>query len=93
LLEARRRQKWRRYLKAGKCRWQLSNAIRKLRGRPGSTTDAFLEHRISQAMVWKQKAIRAMKKLDTIIGAINYLDESMKGVFEAEREVYERYLD
>lgn len=34
-----------------------------------------------------------MKKLDTIIGAINYLDESMGGVFEAEREVYERYFD
>lgn len=92
-LEARRRQKWRRYLKAGKCRWQLSNAIRMLRDRPGSTTDAFLEHRISQAMIWKQKALRAMKRLDVTAGGIKYLDESIEGIFKTEREVYEKYLD
>ena len=34
-----------------------------------------------------------MKKLDVIIGAITYLDESMAGIFEAECEVYKKYLN
>jgi len=34
-----------------------------------------------------------MKKLDVIMGGINYLDQSMAGIFETERLVYEKYLD
>jgi hypothetical protein len=92
-LEARRRQRWRKYLKAGKCRWQLSNALKKLRQKPSSTTTAFYYHRARQHSIWKEKAIRAMKKLDVIMGGINYLDQSMAGIFGTEREVYEKYLD
>jgi succinate dehydrogenase flavin-adding protein (antitoxin of CptAB toxin-antitoxin module) len=43
--------------------------------------------------MWKERAIRAMRKLDVIIGGINYLDQSMAGIFETEREVYKKYLD
>lgn len=92
LLEARRRQKWRRYLNAGKCRWQLSNSIRKLREQ-GSTRNAFYLRRKAQHDAWKEKTIQAMKKLDVIMGAVKYLDESMEGIFAAERELYQNHLD
>jgi hypothetical protein len=71
----------------------LSIALKKLRQHPASTTGAFYQHRVRQHILWKNKAIRAMRKLDIVIGGINYLDGSMAGVFEAEREVYEKYLD
>jgi hypothetical protein len=51
------------------------------------------ERRAYQHGIWKGKAIRAMKKLDNIVGAIAYLDESMAGIFDAEREVYKKHLD
>jgi hypothetical protein len=56
-------------------------------------TAAFYNHRLRQHSIWKEKAIRAMKKLDVIMGGINYLDESMAGVYETAREVYKKYLD
>lgn len=92
-LEARRRRRWRQYLKAGKVRWQLSNVLKKLRLYPESTTAALYRRRICQHHMWKGKAIRAMRKLDVIIGAINYVDDKMAEIFEAERLVYEKHLD
>jgi hypothetical protein len=54
---------------------------------------AFYRYRIRQHNKWKERAIRAMRKLDVVIGGINYLDEAMAGIFGTEREVYQKYLD
>jgi len=91
-LEALRRRRWKQYLRAGKARWQLSIALQKLRQRPASTTAAFYQHRLRQQKRWKEKALRAMRKLDVVIEGTDYLDKTMSAIFKVEREVYEKYL-
>jgi hypothetical protein len=90
-LETIRLRRWKRYIRAGKNRHELSEIIRKLRAK--SKNVKFYEHRENQHQHWKGRAVKAMKTLDRVTKGLKVLDGAMEKVFREERMVYEKYLD
>ncbi|KUJ13649.1 uncharacterized protein LY89DRAFT_144487 [Mollisia scopiformis] len=90
LVEIIHRRTWKRYLKAGKARWQLQKVIGRHTSR--SLTKAFFEHRKKQFTAWKTKALRAWKKLEKVHRGTLILDETININFRQERMIYAKKL-
>ncbi|KAH6706592.1 hypothetical protein BKA61DRAFT_141061 [Leptodontidium sp. MPI-SDFR-AT-0119] len=89
-LERIRRQKWNAYIEAGEARWKLQKIRRRLRTRP--LTKAFSQYRNKQYQVWKEKALKAWKRLEKTHLGVSILDETININFRQERIIYEKKL-
>ncbi|KAG4433759.1 hypothetical protein IFR05_010758 [Cadophora sp. M221] len=89
-LERIRRQKWNAYIEAGEARWKLQKICRRLRTRP--LTKAFYQYRNKQYQVWKEKALKAWKRLEKTHLGVSILDETININFRQERIIYEKKL-
>lgn len=89
-LEIKHRRKWRRYIKAGKARWQLQQTLHHLKRRP--LTKRFFEYRKEQYKAWKTKALELWKPLEKYHQGILILNETININFRQERIIHEKHL-
>lgn len=89
-LEIIYRRKWREYIKAGKARWQLQQALHHLKCRP--LTKPFYKYRKEQFRTWKAKALKLWKRLEKTHRGILILQETININFRQERMIHEKHL-
>jgi hypothetical protein len=89
-LEIIYRRKWRKYIKAGQARWQLQQALHRLKCRP--LTNAFYKYRKEQFRTWKTKGLRLWKRLEKTHRGIMILEGTININFLQERIIHEKKL-
>jgi hypothetical protein len=89
-LEIIYRRKWRKYIKAGRARWQLQQALHHLKCRP--LTKAFYKYRKEQFRYWKAKGLRLWKRLEKTHRGFLILEETININFRQERIIHEKKL-
>jgi hypothetical protein len=90
-LEIIYRRKWRKYIEAGRARWQLQQAIHHLKCRP--LTKAFYNYRKEQFKTWKATGLRLWKRLEKTHRGILILDGTININFRQERVIHEKNLE
>jgi hypothetical protein len=91
VLEMTRRRKWKKYIEAGKARWNLQQVQHKLRVCP--STKEFYNYRKKQYRYWKREALHRWKGLEKVHRGVVFLDKKINSNFSMERMIYKESLD
>ena len=89
-LEVIYRGKWRKYIVAGKARFELQKVIHSLKVQP--LTEKFYKYRKQQFRSWKENALKLWKRLEKYHRGMLILDETIKINFRQERVMWEHHL-